>query len=333
MYKNRLVVVLGLVLIVGMTACSNLSDTNNTNAITSITPFDQQIKNNSLAINKSETLAIASYSDDRSVKVYDLKKKKLIATLDYVTPRNIQFASDGKSFYISDSSLGVVQQVSAKTLEVMHEAKVGQGTFGFAVDKQKMFINNEAANTVTVLNLDNWQIEQVITGFANPRQGIKVGPSGRYVYVTNFAGDDVRVIDTDSWQIVKTLNGIPGVRAIAISPDETKLYGASSKTNSLRVVSIKDNQILKILPTDKDPYGASLSGDGKTLITGNKEDGTVQVFNLADNRLIKTIPGFDEPRQAIIYSKTLGNIYVLQKDLSIAIVNYKDKNNIMHIIK
>lgn len=332
MYKNRLIVVLGLVLIVGMTACSNLQASNNI-ATTSIVPFDQQIKNNSLAINKSETLAVASYSDDRSVKVYDLKKKKLIATLDYVTPRNIQFASDGKSFYISDSSLGVVQQVSAKTLEVMHEVKVGQGAFGFAVDKNLMFINNEAANTVTVLNLDNWQIERVITGFANPRQGIKVGPSGRYIYVTNFEGDDVRVIDTDSWQIVKTLNGIPGVRAIAISPDETKLYGASSSTNSLRVISIADNKTLQVMPTGKDPYGASLSKDGKTLITGNKESNSVQVFALANYSLIKTINGLDEPRQAIIYSKTPGKIYVLQKDLSIAIVNYKEKNNTVQIIK
>ena len=315
--------------VVNLIGCSNTS--LKSIKTSSIQLFDQKIKNNSLAINKSETLAVASYSDDRGVKVYDLKKKKLIATLNYVTPRNIQFASDGKSFYISDSSLGVVQQVSAKTLEVMHEAKVGKGAFGFAVDKNLMFINNEAANTVTVLNLDNWQTEREIIGFANPRQGIKVGPSGRYVYVTNFEGDDVRVIDTNSWQIVKTLNGIPGVRAIAISKDETKLYGASSKTNSLRIVSIKDNQIVKILPTGKDPYGASLSGDGKTLITGNKEDGSVQVFNLANYQLIKTIYGLDEPRQAIIYSKMPGKIYVLQKDLSISVINYKD--NTVYTIK
>ena len=96
---------------------------------------------------------------------------------------------------------------------------------------------------------------------------------------------------------------------------------------------IKDNQILQVLPTGKDPYGASLSKDGQTLITGNKEDGSVQVFNLADYRLMKTIYGLDEPRQAIIYSKVPGKIYVLQKDLSIAIVNYKDKNNNIHIIK
>ncbi len=332
MYKNRLIVALLLALSLGVTACSNLPTSDNAKT-TSIVPFDAQIKNNSLAINKSETLAVASYSDDRGVKVYDLKKKKLIATLDYVTPRNIQFADDGKSFYISDSSLGIVQQVSAQSLDVMHEVKVDKGAFGFAIYKNQMFINNEANSTVTVLNLDNWQIERVITGFANPRQGIKIGPSGRFVYVTNFAGDDVRIIDTDSWQIVKTLDGIPGVRAIAISPDEKVLYGASSKTNSLRVISIKDNQILKVLPTGKDPYGASLSKDGQTLITGNKEDGSVQVFNLVNYQLIKTIYELDEPRQAIIYSKVPGKIYVLQKDLSIAIVNYKAKNETIYVIK
>lgn len=306
--------------------CSSTPKNYIQTATTQIKPFDSQIKNNALTINKAETLAVASNSDNPTVKIYDLNKRKVIATLDYVTPRNLQFSSDDNSFYISDSSLGVVQQVSMESLKVIHEANVGKGAFGFAIHNNLMFINNEATNTVTVLNLDNWQIECTISGFSNPRQGIKVGPSGRYVYVTNFSGDDVRIIDTDSWQVVKTLNGIPRVRAIAISPDESKLYGASSKTNSLRVISIKNNQVLEIIPTGRDPYGASLSKDGKTLATGNKEDGSVQVFDLTNYSLIKTIDGLDEPRQAILYSETPGKLYVLQKDLSIAEVNYHGKD-------
>lgn len=287
-----------------------------------VQPFDSQIKNNALTINSNETLAIASNSDESQVRIYDLTSNKLIHQLTYVTPRHVQFAADGNSFYISDSSLGVIQQVSTSDFSVIHQAYVGKGAFGFALDKNYLLINNEARNTVTVVNLNNWKIERVLNGFQEPRQGIKFGPDNRYVYVTNFKGDDVRVVDTQTWQIAKTLTRIPGVRAIAISPDESLLYGASSATNSLRVVKIADNQLLKILPTGNDPYGASLSKDGSTLITGNKVDGTVAVFSTRNYQLLKTIPGFDEPRQAILYSKTPGKIYVLQKDLSIGVVNY-----------
>lgn len=305
---------------------------NSTISIKQIQPFDKQIKNNALTINSNETLAIASNSDESQVRVYDLTNKKLIHKLTYVTPRHLQFAADGNSFYISDSSLGIIQQVSTIDFSIIHQAYVGQGAFGFTLNKDYLLINNEAQNTVTVINLANWKIERVLNGFQEPRQGIKFGPDNRYVYVTNFKSDDVRVIDTRIWQIVKTLTEILGVRAIAISPDESLLYGASSATNSLRVIKISNNQLLKTLPTGNDPYGASLSKDGDTLITGNKIDGTVEIFSTKNYQLLKVILGFNEPRQAILYSKSLGKIYVLQKDMSIGVVNYLQKQPQIEVI-
>lgn len=319
-----------------LSACS--STTHQTiavtaNQVTTTQPFDAIIKNNSLAINDSETLAVTSISSESAIKIYNLQSQQLITTLTgYITPRNIEFAADGKSFYVSDSSLGIIRQVTIDGFKTIREIGIGQGAFGFAIYKDDMFINNEATNTVSIVSLQSGKIKLTIDGFNEPRQGIKVGPSGRYVYVTNFKGDDVRVIDTQSWKIVKTLTGIPGVRAISISPDESKLYGASSASNSLRIISIKNNQLIKSIPTGKEPYGAALSNDGGTIVVGNKEDNTVQVFDAQNYVLIRTISGLNEPRQAIVYSKTSGKLFVLQKDLSIAIINYKN-NQPMTIIK
>ncbi len=319
-----------------LSACS--STTHQTiavtaNQVTTTQPFDAIIKNNSLAINDSETLAVTSISSESAIKIYNLQSQQLITTLTgYITPRNIEFAADGKSFYVSDSSLGIIRQVTIDGFKTIREIAIGQGAFGFAIYKDDMFINNEATNTVSVVSLQSGKIKLTIDGFNEPRQGIKVGPSGRYVYVTNFKGDDVRVIDTQSWKIVKTLTGIPGVRAISISPDESKLYGASSASNSLRIISIKNNQLIKSIPTGKEPYGAALSNDGGTIVVGNKEDNTVQVFDAQNYVLIRTISGLNEPRQAIVYSKTSGKLFVLQKDLSIAIINYKNDQP-MTIIK
>ena len=319
-----------------LSACSSTAHQTidvTANQVTTTQPFDAAIKNNSLAINETETLAVASISSESAIKIYNLTSKQLITSLTgYVTPRNIQFAADGKSFYISDSSLCIVRQVTTNEFKTIREIAIGQGAFGFAIYKDEMFVNNEAANTVSVVNLQSGKIKLTLDGFNEPRQGIKVGPSGRYVYVTNFKGDDVRVIDTQSWQIVKTLTGVPGVRAISISPDESKLYGASSASNSLRIISIKNNQLLQSIPTGNEPYGAALSSDGGTIVVGNKEDNTVQVFDVRNYALIRTISGLNEPRQAIIYSKTSGKLFVLQKDLSIAIVNYEN-NHPLTIIK
>nr|MBP6466328.1 phosphate ABC transporter substrate-binding protein [Rubrivivax sp.] len=74
--------------------------------------FDGQIRNNSLALSPDEATAVVSYSERPDVIVYDLVTGAVRGVLrGYVTPRNIVFAPDGKSFYVSDSSLGTVTRL------------------------------------------------------------------------------------------------------------------------------------------------------------------------------------------------------------------------------
>ncbi len=135
--------------------------------------FDGNIKNNSLAISPNETIAIASYSDSLKVKVYNIKTGKLIRNISgFVTPRNIIFSPDGKIFYISDSGLGLLIAYNAATDKIIKTYPVVYGAFGTAINKagNLVFINNEAANTVTALNVTTGSVKAVITGFAQPRQ-------------------------------------------------------------------------------------------------------------------------------------------------------------------
>ena len=168
--------------------------------------FDMNIKNNSLAISPNEEIAVVSNSTIPGIKVYDLKNKKVIGELDeFVTPRNIAFSKDGKYFYVSDSTYGTIREIDSKTLEVIRTFELKQGVFGFTVtnDGKKIFANNQAESTVTVINLENGKIEKVIEGFSEPRQGIVVDAKDEFVYVTNFKGDDVRVINTKTLKIEK----------------------------------------------------------------------------------------------------------------------------------
>ena len=78
-------------------------------AVAARTTFDGQIRNNSLSISPDESMAVVSYSERSEVVVYDLRSGTVRGTLsDFVTPRNIDFAPDGESFYVSDSSRGEV---------------------------------------------------------------------------------------------------------------------------------------------------------------------------------------------------------------------------------
>ena len=170
-------------------------------------PFDADIKNNSLAVSPDEHLAAVSYSDENQVVVYDLQTGRPIKTLrGYVTPRNIVFAPDGKRFCVSDSSLGTVNVVDAAIFETLARYPVGYGVFGtvLTADGRTLYANNEAASTVTAVDTADGSAKAVIPGFAQPRQGIRLGPDGKEASVLN-KDLSIAVVDTNAHQIIRTI--------------------------------------------------------------------------------------------------------------------------------
>ena len=287
--------------------------------------FDGDITNNSLAVSPDEKIAVVSYSKIPGIKVYDLVEKKLIAEIEeFVTPRHIAFSKDGKHFYASDSSYGSIREFDSATLEVTNTFKLEQGVFGFAItnDGKRIFANNQFNSTVTVVNLESGSIEKVIEGFSRPRQGIVIDSKDTYAYVTNFEGNDVRVVNTQTLEIEKTLAGIPDVRVISVDQEGKYLYGASSSGNTINVVDIATGELVKSIQVGEEPYGSALSPDGKTILTGEKVSNQVSVINVKTLEVERSITGLNEPRQAIEYSQTEGQAYVLNADLSITIIDY-----------
>lgn len=332
-----------------MSGCAKSNTTSNTNTTVNETTttevvqevetvpeaFDSNIKNNSLAISPDEKLAIVSNSTIDKIKVYNLESKELVKEIDeFVTPRNIAFSIDGKHFYISDSSYGSIREFDSSTLEESREFKLEKGVFGFALTHagDKIFANNQDKSTVTVIDLSTGKVEKVIEGFSQPRQGIVIDKNDQYAYVTNFKGDDVRVVNIDTLEIEKTISGIPAVRAISVDDENKYLYAASSSENTINVIYIASGDLVKSIAVGQEPYGAALSRDGKIILSGEKASNSVSVIDTDTLEVKLSIEGFNEPRQAIVYSSTEGQAYVLNADLSISVVDYV-KGEIIDTIK
>ena len=315
---------LAVLLFVFILPAANLASSNETKTSTDVKGFDSNITNNSLAVSPDEGTAVVSDSREQSLLVYNLKKRTLRKKIKgFVTPRNIVFVNGGSEFVVSDSTLGTLRFYSMKTLKLIDEVVIGPGAFGTAVspDGRTMYVNNQAQSTVTIVDLVTRKPTSVITGFAQPRQGIVVSPDGAYVYVTNFLGDKVSVVDTAAKRIVREITGFSKIRAISVTPDGGTLYAANSGRNSISAVVISQGKIVDEIQVGQDPYGAALSPDGKLLFASNKLDNTINVITVPDNRVIGTINGFNEPRQAIIFSKDSRKAYVLNHDLSISLVD------------
>jgi YVTN family beta-propeller protein len=293
-------------------------------AVAARATFDGNIRNNSLALSPDETTAVVSYSERPDVVVYNLKKSNVRGVLHgYITPRNIVFAPDGKTFYVSDSSLGEVVRVDSVTLKPVSRLAAGPGAFGTALNKDgnALYVNSQASSTVTRFDTPSNQARAVITGFAQPRQGVRLSPDGSKLYVTNFLGDKVTIVDTQTDKVEGEITGFNKIRAISVTADGKTMFAANSGTNNIAVVDIAKREILSTVAVGKDPYGAALTPDGQFVYSGNLADNTVSVIEVATLKVVATITGFKQPRQAIVFTRDGTLAYVLNEDLSVSKVD------------
>ncbi len=286
--------------------------------------FDGNIRNNSLALSPDESSAVVSYSERPDVIVYDLKANLVRGVIShFVTPRNIVFAPDGGSFFVSDSTQGVIEKVDTATLKTLSRLAAGPGVFGTVMSQRgdTLYANNQATSSVTVFDTSSEQARAVIGGFAQPRQGIRLSPDGKTLYVTNFLGDKVTIVDTESNRIVGEITGFNKIRAISISDDGRTMFAANSGSDTIAVVDIEKRKIITTVRVGKDPYGAALTPDGKFVYSGNLADNSVSVIDVPSLKVVATISGFNEPRQAIVFTRDGHYAYVLNADLSVSKVD------------
>lgn len=299
--------------------------------------FDPDIKNNSLAVSPDESVAVVCASGIDFVNIYDLRTDSLIKTInEVVTPRNIAFSKDGTVFYISDSSYGNIREYDSRTFKLLRTFPLAKGVFGFAVDdkNQRIYANNQAENTVSVLNTATGEVDKVINGFNGPRQGIVLADDNRHLYVTNFKSDDVKVVDISTDEIIKTLPGIPAVRQISVDTQRNILYGASSKENAIYALDIATGNQIARIPVGEEPYGAKLSPDRSILLSGEKGSNSISVIRTDSLTIDRTVRGLDGPRQAIVYSTANpGRAYILNADLSVSVIDYHDNTIVKTIGK
>ncbi|MFD4350336.1 YncE family protein [Streptomyces coelicoflavus] len=294
--------------------------------------------NNTLAVSPDEKFAVATNSySDRLVVIHLESGVKIWEIKGYVSPRNIVFAPDSKSFTVSDSARGVVDRISTTSFQVTKRLPLGAGVFGTSQspDGKTLYANNAAADTVTVVDQANNRPVDVITGFHEPRQGTKVSHDGKTLYVTNYNKGDSKlsIVDLTNPAHPKTeLDGFHGLRAISVDSAGDRLYAANSANDTISVVDLHDTTDRESIQVGDMPYGAALSPDGTVLLTGNKADNTLTAVKITHENgkithtVLGTIAGSGKnylkaPRQAISFSNDSKTAYVLNEDLTIAQVD------------
>ncbi len=99
-------------------------------------------------------------------------------------------------------------------------------------DGSALYVNHRASSTVTRFDTATGQARAVITGFVQPRQGVRLSRNGAVLCVTNCVGDKITFVDSATNQITGEITGeITGfkmIRAISDSADGKTLFAGNS---------------------------------------------------------------------------------------------------------
>lgn len=147
------------------------------------------------------------------------------AILNYASPLEMLFSSDGARLYVLASQSGEVRVLDARTYAPIKTIVVGHSPRGFSLsaDGNRLFVANSWDDTVSVIDT---QILDVIATWkvgAEPSSVVE-DHEGKYLYVANRISSDVAVLDARTGAEVKRLLAGRGASYITPSPDGRRLY-------------------------------------------------------------------------------------------------------------
>jgi YVTN family beta-propeller protein len=189
----------------------------------------------------------------------------------------------------------------------------------YAADR-KIFVANEGAGTVSVIDAETFKVTRSIAVGAGAHN-VQVAPDGKRVWVTNngapkpaaagmaHAGmsatehgamadvGEVWAIDTETDQVVAKVVVGKHPAHVVVSADSRCAYVTNGGDNTLSVVDTRKLEVVDTIPTGAFPHGIRLSPDGKQAYVANLKGGTVSVIDTESRQEIAQLPVGKGPAQ------------------------------------
>jgi YVTN family beta-propeller protein len=248
------------------------------------------------------------------VAVVDLASRTVTSRIPVgKRPRGIQTSADGNTVYVAlsgspmagpgvdesklppaDKRFDGIGVIDAKQGRLLRTLPGGSDPEQFAVsaDGSRLFISNEDAGTVTVLDVAAGKVVSTI------KVGDNLTPDGRFIYVTSEEDGNVSVIDTASLTLAGTIPLGPRPRSTAFLPDGSRAYTSAENDHAIYVIDAVQRKLIERLPLSGPtwkPMGVATSPDGSRVFVTTGRGGALVVLDAKTNKEIAVIPVGDRP--------------------------------------
>lgn len=195
----------------------------------------------------------------------------------------------------------------------------GWGVAGVCSAADKVYVANEEADTVSVVDAASFKTLAVVRVGAKPHN-VQVSPDGTRVWVTN-NGEPTAVnasahqnMGKDEHQAMGSVGAVWVIDAatdavlakvpvglhpahVVLTPDGRFAYVTNGGDNTLSVIDAATQRRVSTIAVGKFPHGIRFSPDGTQAYVANLKGGTVSVVDTASQKEVTQIPVGKGPAQ------------------------------------
>ena len=261
---------------------------------------------------------IATGSMDQRVRIWDLKKGRLIRVISGNGPRadSVAFSPAGPSVLVggSDGKARLWDVDTGGKIQVFKNYEVLEYLYNMPTDSAPMLIRRKAPVSfspdgqlvLTGFELSNPHLWDVKTG-ALVRE-LEGGGVGMLVFISDgkralaaATGGPLKLLSTESSRIIRTLEGSLNTTSVAISPDG-RLALAGGEDGKARLWNIDTGEPLRTLAGhDGAVTSVAFSADGRRAVSGGA-DRTARVWDIANGAHLRTLEGHGDGVSSVAFS-------------------------------
>lgn len=251
----------------------------------------------SLINNGVAAVAYITNEKDNTVSIIDVKKKKLIKTVEVgQRPRGIIMSKDGKNVLICASDDDRVEVRDAETMKLKYYLPSGPDPelFILSPDGNTLYIANEDDAMVTVVDMiDKMIIDDIPVG-VEP-EGMGLTNDGSLLVNTSETTNMAHFIDTGNLDILENVLVDARPRVAMFTPDDQEVWVSAEIGGTVKVIDPNSKKVIKTIgfqipgvnEESIQPVGIRHTEDGKYTFVALGPANRIAVIDQKSKDIIK----------------------------------------------
>ncbi|WP_044210258.1 WD40 domain-containing protein [Coleofasciculus chthonoplastes] len=236
---------------------------------------------------------LASGSEDKTIKLWNLETGEAIATLDEHDSSviSVSFSPDGKTLASGseDKTIKLWNLETGEAIATLDEHDSWVNSVSFSPDGKTLASGSED-KTIKLWNLETGEAIATLDEHDSSVISVSFSPDGKTL--ASGSGDNtIKLWNLETGKAISTLTGHDsGVISVSFSPDG-KTLASGSGDNTIKLWNLETGEVIATLTRyNLWVNSVSFSPDGKTLAFGS-DDNTIKLWNLETGEVIATLIG------------------------------------------